>query len=72
LDKKNKKKQTSFLLIVPDNSLRLICRNLKVIKGHTYIRPGVDVMITIFCDFRQFLAKKGRFSQRPNLWSIFS
>jgi hypothetical protein len=28
--------------------------NLKVVG----LAPGVDVMITIFCDFRQFSAKK--------------
>jgi hypothetical protein len=28
---------------------------------------GVDVMITIFCDFRQFSAKKWRFSQKTML-----
>jgi hypothetical protein len=27
-------------------------------------RPGTDVMITIFCDFRQFFAKKWRFSKK--------
>jgi hypothetical protein len=26
--------------------------------------PGVDVMITIFCDFRQFLAKNGVFLEK--------
>jgi hypothetical protein len=31
--------------------------------------PGVDVMITIFCDFCQFSAKKfGVFFQKPMLW----
>jgi hypothetical protein len=30
-------------------------------------QPGVDVMITIFCDFYPFLAKKWRFSQKPML-----
>jgi hypothetical protein len=35
--------------------------------------PGTDVMVTIFCDFRQFSAGKNwRFSQKPMLWSIFS
>jgi hypothetical protein len=29
--------------------------------------PGVDIMITIFCDFRQFSAKNRRFSQKPML-----
>jgi hypothetical protein len=28
--------------------------------------PGVDVMITIFCDFRQFLAKKLVFFSKTN------
>jgi hypothetical protein len=32
---------------------------------------GVDVMITIFCDFCQFSAKNLRFSQKPMLWSQF-
>jgi hypothetical protein len=30
-------------------------------------QSGVDVMITIFCDFRRFSAKKWRFSQKPML-----
>jgi hypothetical protein len=30
-------------------------------------RPGVDVMITIFCDFRQFLAKKLPFFSKTNV-----
>jgi hypothetical protein len=30
-------------------------------------RTGVDVMITIFCDFQQFSAKNWRFSQKPTL-----
>jgi hypothetical protein len=34
-------------------------------------RPGVDVMITIFCDFRQFSAKKWRFSQKSILCPKF-
>jgi hypothetical protein len=41
-----------------------------------YLEPvshsGVDVMINIFCDFCQFLAKKWRFSQKPMLGSKFS
>jgi hypothetical protein len=28
-------------------------------------QPGVDVMITIFCDFWQFSAKNWRFSHKP-------
>jgi hypothetical protein len=31
------------------------------------LAPGVDVMITIFCDFRQFSAKNWRFFQKPML-----
>jgi hypothetical protein len=30
---------------------------LEIVKAR-YIKPGVDVMITIFGDFRQFSAKK--------------
>jgi hypothetical protein len=37
----------------------------------TGTRPGVDVMIKIFGDFRQFSAKKLAFSQKPMLWSKF-
>jgi hypothetical protein len=31
------------------------------------VPPGVDVMITIFCDFRQFLAKKLAFFSNTNV-----
>jgi hypothetical protein len=31
------------------------------------LRPGVDVMFTIFCDFCLFSAKNWRFSQKPML-----
>jgi hypothetical protein len=34
-------------------------------------KPGVDVMITIFGDFRQFSTKKMAFSQKTKLWSKF-
>jgi hypothetical protein len=34
-------------------------------------RPGVNVMITIFCGFRQFSANNWHFSQKPLLWSNF-
>jgi hypothetical protein len=35
--------------------------------GHVQV-PGVDVMITIFCDFRQFSAKKiGAFLKKHNV-----
>jgi hypothetical protein len=36
-------------------------------KCFVILRTGVDVMITIFCDFCQFSAKKWRFSQTPML-----
>jgi hypothetical protein len=43
-----------------------------VSKEFSYLfLPGVDVMITIFCDFPQFSAKKLAFFQKPTLWSIF-
>jgi hypothetical protein len=32
---------------------------------------GVNVMITNFCEFRQFLPKNWRFSWQPSLWSNF-
>jgi hypothetical protein len=32
-----------------------------------HIYPGVDVMITIFCDFRQFSAKKLAFFSKTNV-----
>jgi thiol-disulfide isomerase/thioredoxin len=31
------------------------------------VRPGVDVMITIFCDFCQFLAEKLAFFSKSNV-----
>jgi hypothetical protein len=34
-------------------------------------KPGVDAMITSFCDFCQFSAKKLAFSQIPMLWPKF-
>jgi hypothetical protein len=37
-----------------------------------FLQPGIDVMITIFCDFRQFSAKKiGVFLKNQWLWSKF-
>jgi hypothetical protein len=33
--------------------------------------PGVDVMITIFCDFRQFSMKKLAFFSKTNVMIIF-
>jgi hypothetical protein len=34
--------------------------------GHIFV-PGVDVMITIFCDFANFRRKNWRFSQKSNV-----
>jgi hypothetical protein len=36
-------------------------------NGRKFGQSGVDVMITIFCDFCQFSAKKLAFSQKPML-----
>jgi hypothetical protein len=36
---------------------------IKKVKNWKRSKPWVDVMITIFCDFRQFSAKIWRFSQ---------
>jgi hypothetical protein len=43
---------------------------------HTFLKfllAGVDVMITIFFDIRQFSAEKWRFSQRPmdTYWEFY-
>jgi hypothetical protein len=39
-----------------------------VIPRNPTALPGVDVVTTIFCDFRQFVAKKNwRFAQKPML-----
>jgi hypothetical protein len=35
------------------------------------VRPGVDVMITIFCDFRQFSVKKLAFFSKTNVMINF-
>jgi hypothetical protein len=44
-------------LIVQKDSLRHKKCHLASLRFGT-LKPGVDVTITIFCDFRQFLAKK--------------
>jgi hypothetical protein len=36
-------------------------------KLEKYQEPGTDVMITIFCDFRQFSAKKLAFFSKTNV-----
>jgi hypothetical protein len=35
--------------------------------SHLVTLPGVDVMITLFCDFCQFSAENERFSQKQML-----
>jgi hypothetical protein len=35
--------------------------------GRKFAQSEVDVMITIFCDFRQFLAKKFAFFSKTNV-----
>jgi hypothetical protein len=59
--------------------LELVCKlhvascratgDTKIIVGVN--RPGVDVMITIFCDFRQFSAKKLAFFSKTNVMINF-
>jgi hypothetical protein len=36
-------------------------------KAASLLLPGVDVMITIFCDFRRFSAKKLAFFSKTNV-----
>jgi hypothetical protein len=36
------------------------------------VKPGVDVMITIFCDFRQFSAQKLAFFSKNNVTIKFT
>jgi hypothetical protein len=40
-------------------------------KRRTFFQSGVDVMITIFCDFSQFLAKKLAFFLNTNVMINF-
>jgi hypothetical protein len=37
------------------------------VRANQPLEPGVDVMITFFCDFREFSPKNWRFSQKPML-----
>jgi hypothetical protein len=48
------------------------CRMTKIVSSDQILkfcvnRPGVDVMITIFCDFCQFSAKKMAFFSKANV-----
>jgi hypothetical protein len=49
---------------------RHIVENL--IKEATYCRTGTNVMITIFCDFCLFSAKKLAFFSKTNVMITFS
>jgi hypothetical protein len=40
-------------------------------NGRKFAKSGVDVMITIFCDFRQFSAKKLAFFSKTNVMISF-
>jgi hypothetical protein len=42
-----------------------------VYKSVKNIKPGVDVMITILCDFRQFSAKNLAFFSKTDVMSPF-
>jgi hypothetical protein len=53
----------AYINALADYNAGAVVLNSKVVG----LAPGVDVMITIFCDFRPFSAKKWRFSQKPML-----
>jgi hypothetical protein len=42
-------------------------KNIGAKNNSQTVVPGVDVMITIFCDFRQFSAKKLAFFSKTNV-----
>jgi hypothetical protein len=48
--------------LLTKNAMGYILCDFFTNSGH----PGVDVMITVFCDFRQFPAKKWRFFSKTN------
>jgi hypothetical protein len=52
-----------YLIVYLPTRTVFLCRSVL----HDAARPRVDVMITIFCDFRQFSAKKMAFSSKPML-----
>jgi hypothetical protein len=41
--------------------------NVKNANNHFVLHTGVDAMITIFCDFRRFSAKKMAFFLKTNV-----
>jgi hypothetical protein len=53
----------------PSNLLKEI---IQQIFKSPFLRPGVDVMITIFCDFCQFSAKKIGFFKNQCYDQIFA
>jgi hypothetical protein len=52
-------------------STQLAAQRPEVVFSQLVLHPGVDVMITIFYDFRLFSAKKWSFSWKPMLWCKF-
>jgi hypothetical protein len=59
---KNRRKKVSF-----KSSLKFLFSH----KSKFLLVTGGDVMITIFCEFGQFSAKKFAFFSKPMLWSNF-
>jgi hypothetical protein len=54
------------------NARALYCAGVVVVNSKVVgLAPGVDIMITIFCDFCQYLAKKLAISQKTMLWLNF-
>jgi hypothetical protein len=60
-----KKKKSFFSRLPLDTSDKKESFHMGPMAPARQWRPRVDVMITIFCDFCQFSAKKWRFSQKP-------
>jgi hypothetical protein len=57
--------QEMFENYLEKKELTLEVRTYHFLSAAQY--PGVDVMITIFCDFRQFSAKKLAFFSKTNV-----
>jgi hypothetical protein len=58
-----------FIAFMHKKFLRQVFKNtLKyLIQWNLFLRSGVDVVITIFCDFQQFSAKKLAFFSKTNV-----
>jgi hypothetical protein len=54
-------------MYVGDNRTGIKLLGAQFYNKNRFAKAGVDVKITIFCDFRQFSAKKMAFSQKPML-----